>query len=68
MEQFRSEGVSFFLTVPNNDINIKKAFDMMLFAVEQMAEEFDCMVLNESRKPLTEKEFRKYHERLLRHI
>ena len=68
MEQFHSEGVSFFLTAPNNDINIKEAFDMMLVAVEQMAEEFDCVVLNANREPLTENEFRNYHERLLRYI
>ena len=68
MEQFRSEGVSFFLTAPNNDINIKEAFDMMLVAVEQMAEEFDCVVLNAEREPLTEKQFRNYHERLLHYI
>ncbi|MCG6201725.1 cell division protein ZipA [Psychromonas antarctica] len=68
MEQFRSQGVSFFLTAPNNQINIKAAFDMMLVAVEQMAEEFDCIVLNAEREPLTEKEFRHYHERLLHYI
>ena len=68
MEQFSSEGVSFFLTVPNDKINVKKAFDMMLVAVEQMAEEFDCVVLNENRLPLTKKEFISYHERLLRYI
>jgi len=68
MEQFRSQGVSFFLTVPNKKINIKEAFDMMLVAVEQMTEEFDCLVLNAEREPLTEQQFRNYHERLLRHI
>ncbi|MFT6987836.1 MAG: cell division protein ZipA [Psychromonas sp.] len=68
MEQFRSQGVSFFLTVPNNNINVKEAFDMMLVAVEQMAEEFDCLVLNGEREPLTEQQFRNYHERLLRYI
>ena len=67
MEQFSSQGVSFFLSAPNEDINIKKAFDMMLVAVEQMAEEFDCIVLNEQRTPLTEEEFRDYHKRLLRY-
>ena len=67
MEQFSSQGVSFFLSAPNEDINIKKAFDMMLLAVEQMAEEFDCVVLNEQRTPLTEQEFRNYHQRLLRY-
>ena len=68
MEQFRSQGVSFFLTAPNNKINIKQAFDMMLLAVEQMAEEFDCVVLNEQREPMTETQFRSYHERLLRYM
>jgi len=67
MEQFSSQGVSFFLSAPNDEINIKKAFDMMLLAVEQMAEEFDCIVLNEKRTPLTEEEFRNYHKRLLRY-
>jgi cell division protein ZipA len=67
MEQFSSQGVSFFLSAPNDNINIKKAFDMMLLAVEQMAEEFDCVVLNEQRTPLTEQEFRNYHKRLLRY-
>lgn len=68
MEQFRSQGVSFFLTVPNNEIDIKKAFDMMFVAIEQMAEEFHCDVLNEQREPLTEEIYRNYHERLLRYI
>jgi cell division protein ZipA len=68
MEQFRSQGVSFFLTVPNHNINVKKAFDMMLVAVEQMAEEFDCVVLNEQRELMTEEQYRNYHERLLRYI
>ncbi|MCW8995123.1 MAG: cell division protein ZipA [Psychromonas sp.] len=68
IEQFHSEGVSFFLTAPNDQIDIKKAFDMMLVAVEQMAEEFDCVVLNEARELFTEEQFREYHERLLRYI
>ena len=68
MKQFRSQGVSFFLTVPNNEINIKKAFDMMFVAIEQIAEEFHCDVLNEQREPLTEEIYRNYHERLLRYI
>ena len=53
MEQFRSEGVSFFLTAPNNEINVKSSFEMMLRAVEQMAEEFDCDVLNADREIMT---------------
>ena len=68
MEQFKSKGVSFFLTVPNNDINVKEAFNMMVIAVEQMAEEFDCDVLNEKRQRLTTDEYRIYQERLLRYI
>lgn len=68
MKQFSSEGVSFFLTAPNHDIDIKKAFDLMLVAVEQMAEEFDCVVLNAQREPLTEQQFRDYRERLLKYI
>ncbi|PKF60390.1 cell division protein ZipA [Psychromonas sp. psych-6C06] len=68
MEQFKSEGVSFFLTAPNKDIDIKKSFDMMLRAVEQMAEEFDCDVLNAEREPLTKAQFIEYNNRLLRYI
>jgi len=68
MEQFSSQGVSFFLTVPNNEIDIKKAFDMMFVAIEQMAEEFHCDVLNEQRERLTAEIYRNYHERLLRYI
>ncbi len=68
MEQFCSEGVTFFLTAPNNEINIKEAFDMMVVAVEQMAEEFDCVVLNGERQPLTEAQYREYHKRLSRYI
>lgn len=64
MEQFKSEGVSFFLTAPNKEISINSSFDMMLRAVEQMAEEFDCIVLNESRKPMTQEEFIDYKRRL----
>ena len=68
MEQFHSEGVTFFLTAPNNEINIKEAFDMMVVAVEQMAEEFDCVVLNGARKPLTKEQYIDYHKRLSYYI
>lgn len=68
MEQFKSEGVSFFLTAPNKEINIKESFDMMLRAVEQMAEEFDCIVLNAEREPLTKAQFVEYNNRLLHYI
>lgn len=68
MKQLHSEGVSFFLTAPNDDINIKEAFDMMLVAVQQMADEFDCIVLNADREPMTEEQFREYHQRLLHYI
>lgn len=68
MKHFHSEGVSFFLTAPNDEINIKEAFDMMLVAVQQMADEFDCIVLNADREPMTEEQFREYHKRLLRYI
>ncbi|MEI6896148.1 MAG: cell division protein ZipA [Psychromonas sp.] len=68
MEQFKSEGVSFFLTAPNKDINIKSSFDLMLRAVEQMAEEFDCEVLNADRKRMTEEQFIEYNSRLLHYI
>lgn len=64
MKQFHCEGVSFFMTAPNQDINIKESFDMMLTAVQQMADEFDCLVLNAERKPLTVDQFREYNERL----
>tara|TARA_R110001583_G_scaffold40778_6_gene130124 strand:- start:6273 stop:7097 length:825 start_codon:yes stop_codon:yes gene_type:complete len=64
MEQFKSEGVSFFLTAPNKAISINSSFEMMLRAVEQMAEEFDCIVLNEARKPMTQEEFIEYKRRL----
>jgi cell division protein ZipA len=64
MEQFKSEGVSFFLTAPNKVISINDSFEMMLRAVEQMAEEFDCIVLNEARKPMTQEEFIEYKRRL----
>lgn len=68
MKQLHSEGVSFFLTAPNDEINIKEAFDMMLVAVQQMADEFDCVVLNADREPMTEEQFREYHQRLLHYI
>lgn len=67
MEQFSSQGVTFFLAAPNDKINVRGAFDLMLHAVEQMAEEFDCIVLNEARELLTEAQFRNYHERLSRY-
>jgi cell division protein ZipA len=68
MEQFKSEGVSFFLTAPNKDINIRTSFDLMLRAVEQMAEEFDCEVLNAERKKMTTAQFIEYNNRLLQYI
>ncbi|HEY5714923.1 MAG TPA: cell division protein ZipA, partial [Psychromonas sp.] len=68
MEQFFSEGISFFVVAPNPDINIKEAFDMMLTAVQQMTDEFECVVLNEHREPFTEQQFRDDHERLMRYV
>ena len=68
MEQFRSEGVSFFLTAPNKDINVRSSFQMMLRAVEQMAEEFDCDVLNADRELMTTEQFIEYNNRLLHYI
>jgi len=68
MEQFRSQGVSFFLTAPNDDIDITASFDMMLVAVEQMAEEFDCEVLNADREQMTEENFIEYRKRLLHYV
>lgn len=62
------EGVSFFVVAPNPEINIKTAFDMMLTAVGQMTEEFDCVVLNAQREPLTEQQYRDDHQRLMRYI
>lgn len=68
MEKFDTQGVSFFIAAPNWEINIKEAFEMMLTAVEQLSEEFDCTVLNAQREPLTEQQFRDYHERLMRYV
>jgi cell division protein ZipA len=68
MEQFKSEGVSFFLTAPNENIDVKSSFSLMLRAVEQMAEEFDCIVLNAARDPMTQEQFIEYNNRLLLHI
>jgi cell division protein ZipA len=68
MEQFKSEGVSFFLTAPNKEIDIKASFELMLRAVEQMAEEFDCVVLNAQREPMTQEQFIEYNHRLLHYI
>ena len=67
MEQFKSEGVSFFLTAPNTEMNINESFKMMLTAVEIMAEEFDCTVLNGNREPLTEAQFIEYQDRLAKY-
>ena len=67
MEQFKSEGVSFFLSAPNDDINIRESFKMMLTAVEIMAEEFDCIVLNGEREALTEAQFIEYQDRLAKY-
>ena len=64
MEQFQSEGVSFFLMAPNDLISIKKSFGLMLRAVEQLAEEFDCDVLNADRKKMTTEQFIEYNNRL----
>lgn len=68
MEQFTSEGISFFFTVPNQNVNAKKAFDMMLRAVEQIAEEFNCEVLNQHREAFTEQQFVEYQDRLHQYI
>lgn len=64
IEQFNSPGISFFFTAPNNKISVNKSFDMMLRAVEQVAEEFNCDVLNESREKFTQEDFLAYRERL----
>ena len=67
MEQFVSEGISFFVVAPNPEINVKEAFDLMLTAVQQMTDEFECVVLNAQREPFTEQQFRDDHERLMRY-
>jgi len=67
MEQFQSQGISFFLSAPNDNIDIKKAFDLMLRAVVQIADEFHCDVLNEERGILTEAQFIEYRSRLLKY-
>ena len=64
MEQFNSPGISFFFTAPNDKISVNKSFDMMLRAVEQAAEEFDCEVLNEKREKFTPEQFMEYRQRL----
>ncbi|MEG3755631.1 cell division protein ZipA [Psychromonas arctica] len=64
MEQFNSQGISFFFTAPNKNISVNKSFDMMLRAVEQVAEEFDCEVLNEKREKFTAEQFMEYRARL----
>ncbi|WP_417697463.1 cell division protein ZipA [Psychromonas sp.] len=64
MEQFNSPGISFFFTAPNKNISVNKSFDMMLRAVEQVAEEFDCEVLNEKREKFTAEQFIEYRTRL----
>jgi len=64
MEQFNSPGISFFFTAPNNKVSVNKSFDMMLRAVEQVAEEFDCEVLNEKREQFTQEQFIEYRKRL----
>jgi cell division protein ZipA len=64
MEQFNSPGISFFFTAPNHKISVNKSFDMMLRAVEQVAEEFDCEVLNEKREQFTQEQFIEYRKRL----
>ncbi|MFQ3176679.1 MAG: cell division protein ZipA [Psychromonas sp.] len=68
MGRIACEGVSFFIVAPNPEINIKTAFDMMLTAVGQMTEEFDCVVLNADRTPLTEQEYRDDHQRLMHYV
>jgi len=67
MEQFVSEGISFFVVAPNPEINVEAAFDLMLTAVQQMTDEFECVVLNAQREPFTEQQFRDDHERLMRY-
>jgi len=67
MEQFNSPGISFFFTAPNDKISVNKSFDMMLRAVEQLAEEFDCEVLNEKREQFTTEQFFEYRTRLAKY-
>lgn len=64
MEQFSSDGVTFFLTVPNDNIDIKSSFKMMLTAVEIMAVELDCIVLDSQRNEFTQDHFIEYQDRL----
>tara|TARA_R110001583_G_scaffold18667_8_gene74081 strand:+ start:12765 stop:13703 length:939 start_codon:yes stop_codon:yes gene_type:complete len=67
MEQFNSPGISFFFTAPNDKISVNKSFDMMLRAVEQLAEEFDCEVLDEKREKFTPQQFIEYRTRLAKY-
>ncbi|MEH6453481.1 MAG: cell division protein ZipA [Psychromonas sp.] len=68
MGKFSTEGVSFFINAPKPDVDMKAAFDMMFRAVGQLADEFDCEILNEDRKPFSEQDFRAYEERLIRYL
>lgn len=68
MEQFTSAGVAFFIVAPNTEMDLKEAFNMMLTAVEQMTEEFSCIVLDENRVLLTEEKFREDYKRLTKFL
>ena len=64
IEKLETEGISFFMSAPNKKIDLQQAFDLMLVCITNLAEEFDCMVLNADRELLTEDQFGKDKLRL----
>ena len=63
MEQFRTPGISLFMTLPNAGDPVQ-TFNMMLNAAQKLARELKGQVLDDTRSVLTNQKIRHYQERI----
>ncbi|WP_341501482.1 cell division protein ZipA [Gallaecimonas sp. GXIMD4217] len=63
MEQFSTQGVALFMTLPNEG-EAMKAFAMMLAAAQKLAEEFGCQVLDGDRNLVSTQTVQHYQSKI----
>jgi len=63
MEQFSSQGITLFMTLPHNNGNME-TFNIMLNAAAKIAEEFNGQVLDGERSTLTKQSTQQYVQRI----
>jgi len=63
MEQFTTQGISLFMTLPHKNGNME-TFNIMLNAAAKIAEEFNGQVLDGDRSTLTKQSTQQYVQRI----